>query len=383
MENTKKEIKLIKFIEIRYADPITAIDLTDDYLLFGSMLGATNYFIINSQELVTLSENQEEYVSGAKINENSLYLCIGDFKILIYTINSDNSDNNNPTEIDNYVSEKMHQDFCERCLTILSDNFLIRTFDNSEEKKKSKLKKFRIKNINKYLDEEIIAETEMSNYCVPFDFDGKNFIFIDFVDEKKRNLRIFNIGSKNVTLNYELEKKSGEEQKWHISHLKIVKENLLFIVRNYNICELRNFKFDLIKKLNIKAKEILAFDILFEDGDSRETNVIDNIINTNLDNNKNNDSINNINNINSEKQILYIVILDIDCNIFLYDFKADKNELLLNLEKDEIGINKDIKNQKFFIFGYPYYIKISKKYITITSDYGCILLQYTSGETNI
>ena len=49
---------------------------------------------------------------------------------------------------------------------------------------------------------------------------------------------------------------------------------------------------------------------------------------------------------------------------------------MFNLENDELGIDNDIKDQRFFMFGYPYYIKISEKYIAITSDYGCILVQY-------
>ena len=58
----KREIKLIKFFEIRYADPLTSLDLNDTYLCFGSMLGLCQYYIINSDKLVQLSEKQEEYV---------------------------------------------------------------------------------------------------------------------------------------------------------------------------------------------------------------------------------------------------------------------------------------------------------------------------------
>ena len=74
-------------------------------------------------------------------------------------------------------------------------------------------------------------------------------------------------------------------------------------------------------------------------------------------------------------QILNL-LLDIDCNIILYDYKEDKSEILFNLEKDELGIDKDIKEQRFFVFGYPYYIRISEDYIAVTTDYGCILVKY-------
>lgn len=45
----KKEIKLIEFINLRYADPISAIDLNDNYLLFGSMLGSISFYIIDQK----------------------------------------------------------------------------------------------------------------------------------------------------------------------------------------------------------------------------------------------------------------------------------------------------------------------------------------------
>ena len=85
------EIKLVRYITIRYADPICAIDLNDKYLLYGTMLGTAACYLINQKKLITLSETQEENVSGVKIQENKenqkdnkLIVCVGDDKILLY-----------------------------------------------------------------------------------------------------------------------------------------------------------------------------------------------------------------------------------------------------------------------------------------------------------
>ena len=43
----ERKIELIKFLPIRYADPITSLELTDNYLCFGSMLGLLECFIIS------------------------------------------------------------------------------------------------------------------------------------------------------------------------------------------------------------------------------------------------------------------------------------------------------------------------------------------------
>ncbi len=390
----KNEIKLITFIGIRYADPISSIDLTDDFLLFGSMLGATNYYIINQEKLKILSEIQDEYISGVKIHNNKLYICIGDFKIIIYHANNNNDNEQIPEyiQINNYndeEGEEKHLKYCEKCLTMLNDGYLIRTFIDFPEKPEDppiiKEMKFSIKNILQENDDndnddenkEINGEIKMSNYSVPFDFDGNNYIYIDFIEQNKRSFNVYDVNSKNGT-NFIIEEKFKNENFGHISHLKVIKKDVLFLVRNYNICEIRNYELKIIKKLNIKSNEILAFDVLFDDN---ENNIKD-------DNNINNE--NNINNVTNEtreanedkddkeKKLLYIAILDIDCNIFLYNYKEDSCKLLFNLENDDIGIDKDIKGQKFFLFGYPYFIKLTKKYIAITSDYGCILVQYSS-----
>lgn len=395
-EEEEKKLKLIKFIEIRYADPISSLDLTDDYLLFGTMLGLTKYYIINKKEAKSLSEVQDEYISGVKISQNNFYICIGDLKVYRYNINNNENTNENVEQHStsyNYKSESAHNEKCENCLTMLKNDYLIRTFiefpsDPKEEPAKPKKTEVSTKNIlnnlyryednfeNSDSDEnssdnnEIKFDIEMSNYCVPFDFDGKNFIFIDFLHENQRMFNIYDINKgEEEMIKFEIEKQP-EEKIGHISHLKIIKDELLFIVRDYNICELRDFNLKLQKKLNIKSSEILAVDFLFDENNNEE-NSENNIINAKEEN-----SVNNINK-SKEKELLYIIILDLDCNIFLYNYKEDKSNLLFNLETEELGIDEDIKDQRFFSFGYPYYIKFTKKYIAISSDYGCILVQYS------
>jgi hypothetical protein len=349
----KREIKLIKYIPIRYADPITSLDLNDEYLCFGSMLGLVEFYIINSNTLQKISDTQDEFISGIKLRNSVLYLCIGDLQINKYNLEEDI---NNPETVRNYQSEEMHKEFCNKCLTIFNNNFLIRniiTFpDKPSDKPIKKDVKFFMKNIyHESIDDDYNDKYELSNYCVPFDFDGKYYIIIDFIEKNDRIFYIYDVTTKemkHINLDKDL-KEIG-----HISHLKILQNENIFIVRNYNICEIRKFDFELVKKLNINCNEILAYDILFDQEEFFD------------------DISNEIN----DKEIKYIVILDIDTNIILYDYKNDKAEILLNLENDDIGIDNDIKDQKFFLFEYPYYIKISKKHIAISSDYGCVLLSY-------
>ena len=379
----QKQIKLVKFIGLRYADPISSLDLTDDYLLFGTMLGSTKYYIINQKKVINLSEIQDEYISGVKIYQNKLYICIGDFKTIIYNLN-DNDISQIPeyTESKNYDSEEKHNEKCINCLSMLNDKYLIRTYINfpskPDEEPITEEVEISVKNIlkedsNDNNNEEIRGNINMSNYSVPFDFDGKNYIFIDFINQNERSFNVYNLIDKSE-IKFTIEEKFQEEKIGHISHLKVIKDDLLFIVRDYNICEIRNYNLELKKKLNIKASEILAYDIILEES------------NTNINNEEKDDEMSEKDRgIKNEKkdndlESLYIILLDLDCNVFLYNYKEDKCELLFNLENDDLGIDKDIQGQRFFLFGYPYYIKFTKKYIAISSDYGCILFQYSSSD---
>ena len=346
------EIKLVRYITLRYADPICAIDLNDKYLVYGTMLGTAACYIIDQKRLITLSETQDENVSGIKLQENKenpkeskLFVSIGDDKIILYNSIGENL-NEIPKyeEIYNYQSENEHYKQCEKCYTMLKNNYLVRTFIEfpNEVKTPSNLTstEILIKNLLNLNEKETQVNIDMSNYCVPFDFDGDKYVFIDFLEEKKRMFEIYDIKNQNYILNFELEK--YKEKIGHISLLQLMKNNTMFLVRDYNICEIRNLQFDLLKVFNLNQNEILAYDIYYQREDDPESFII------------------------------YLV--DIKCNIIQYSYKNNKEKLLLNLE--ELDIDQVIKDQKYFSMGYPYYIKVSERYMAISSDYGCILLQH-------
>ena len=330
------EIKLVRYITLRYADPICAIDLNDKYLVYGTMLGTAACYIIDQKRLITLSETQDENVSGIKLQENKenpkeskLFVSIGDDKIILYNSIGENL-NEIPKyeEIYNYQSENEHYKQCEKCYTMLKNNYLVRTFIEfpNEVKTPSNLTSTEI------LIKNLLNLNEKEN--------GEKYAFVDFLEEKKRMFEIYDIKNQNHILNFEIEK--YKEKIGHISLLHLLKNNTMFLVRDYNICEIRNLQFDLLKVFNLNQNEILAYDIYYQREDDPESFII------------------------------YLV--DIKCNIIQYSYKNNKVKLLLNLEN--LDIDQVIKDQKYFSMGYPYYIKVSKHYMAISSDYGCILLQH-------
>ena len=198
----KNDIKLIRYITLRYADPICAMDLSDKYLLYGTMLGTSACYLINQKRLITLSETQDENVSGVKIqeinNDIRLLVCIGDNKIYNFNSISENI-NEIPKyeEINNYLNEQEHIKKCEKCFTMLKNNYLVRTFIEFPSEVKTPYNQYEteysIKNLN-YInskDNEREGKILMSNYTVPFDFDGDRLLFLDYESENIRRICIY------------------------------------------------------------------------------------------------------------------------------------------------------------------------------------------------
>ena len=100
----------------------------------------------------------------------------------------------------------------------------------------------------------------MSDYVVPFDYDGKNFVQIDFYDKGKRILFIYSFVTKTLSQKIDLYDDDG-----YFSHLKFLPGNKYFVVRNYKDCEIRNDKLEVIKSFTHIGVEILDFGFILKE----------------------------------------------------------------------------------------------------------------------
>ena len=57
-------MKFCKLIETRFADPITALDLSRKYVCYGSAMGRIAFYSINEDKDNTLSDSQPELIRG-------------------------------------------------------------------------------------------------------------------------------------------------------------------------------------------------------------------------------------------------------------------------------------------------------------------------------
>lgn len=332
---------LIKQIKIYNTDPICSIDLNEELLLFGTMLGYCGYYSIKpKEELIIISEKENEHITATQIQKNKLYIGVGDEKVIVVE-KSANNNNNKINEVFNYEDDSDHFKVCERNFCMLKGNllFIIELNIPKDEDKTANLShcNWRIKNIENKKSFE--GQIEISNYWVPFDYDGKLLIFVEFLSEGKRCFDIYSCYDKKFLKKIKLWEES--DNIGHISHAKFFgeKKKKIFLVHSYNKCQIRNIEFKLIKEFQHKGDEVIACDVYYKG-----------------------------------KGNLEIALVDINCDVYLYKEKEGDEIYLFNLHKLNC-IEEQIKQQKFFSMGYPYFIKIYKNLIAITTDQGCFLLK--------
>ena len=177
-----------------------------------------------------------EFDTDDKIN-----ISIGDFELICmenmaeFNITDKNS-TYNYLKIKNYKSESQHLKHCDNCTCMMnSSNFLIIYTQFADFNSVIKFLNIKYKNRNLKSYKIISGKMEISNYCVPFDFDGDRFLFLDYLTKEKRKICIYYTISEKEMYEYNIEKDYG-----HISHMKIINkdDNKIFLCRNNNECEI-------------------------------------------------------------------------------------------------------------------------------------------------
>ena len=177
-----------------------------------------------------------EFDTDDKIN-----ISIGDFEVIClknmsnFNINDENS-TYDYFKIKNYKNDSQHIKYCEHCTCLMnSSNYLIIFTDYGDFNSKIYFDNFKYKNRDLRTFKTKSGKIEMSNFSVPFDFDGDRFLFLDYRTKEIRRICIHSILDNKNIYEYNLSKAFG-----HISHMKLIssEENKIFLCRNNNQCEI-------------------------------------------------------------------------------------------------------------------------------------------------
>ena len=439
----------IEHIETIFGDPITSININSNFCIIGTMLGRLILFNLNTHKLTTLFDGSDEEIININFSSNNnkmsndFYCCIGDSSILKYSIKPNLLDNNNPittltSTIKNYEEEFLHVRDCDNAIVFMTKEIYFMAAIQQIKKKPMILNttnsKYLVKNVE---SQEIIVEGVLTttNYIVPFDFDGKYFVLLQFLSNVERMICSFNVFTQRIWKHL-LMKNFGV-----INYCKLIKDNQLFIVRNLNQCEFRimddNFSLkhsfvhkgdqviaiDLFYKLIRKVKksrplmvkkdgkiDIYKFhkeDIKKSNSDNKKNDEMsetetkkNNNINNSEENFKNNQALNyendsnngenfSKNNLKEENDenskikfvtngnvmvnsLLNIFLLDIDGNVNYYNENEIKTLFNINQVSE---IDQLVRNRGLFTLNYSYIIKYSHPYLAISTDNGCYIFQ--------
>ena len=157
----KENFTVIKFIEIRFADPISSVKLENNIVVTGSMMGRIKFYNISENNYINKNELNSENISDISYNERerAFYVGIGDEEIRKYLIDELNEANYQNYSINVYESDLQHTNNCENAFIFLSPESLFRIQLPQIDEGTIKIIKIESEYDFKYLDESKTLDT--------------------------------------------------------------------------------------------------------------------------------------------------------------------------------------------------------------------------------
>ena len=212
-------------------------------------------------------------------NRDNIIISIGDSEIIKFeNISSFNPNVTNSkyeyTRVKNYKTEEEHIINCENCICFLTPtNYFMLNGIFDELNSPINIRQMSYKNkILKNLD-IIEGSINMYNFFVPFDFDGDRFLFLDYQTKDIRRICIYFTLSKSEPYIHIIKEDFG-----HISFMKLLDNDKVFICRKDVICEIYQFTEELIllDNWNHIGEEIISVDVYFSGGKISSNEIFNN-----------------------------------------------------------------------------------------------------------
>ena len=216
-------------------------------------------------QITELISNASENISCIAFDtKDNILISVGDLEIIklerisTFNINDINS-KYDYTRIRNYTSEEDHIINCENTTCFLThSNFLL--INTVFEENNNPIIMQQIPYQNKILNNLDIVQgnIEMFSFSVPFDFNGDKFLFLDYQTKETRRICIYYTLTQRKPFIQIINKEFG-----HISHMKLLDDDKLFLVRNYTQCEIYKIgeKLTLVEEWRHEGEEVIAVEI--------------------------------------------------------------------------------------------------------------------------
>lgn len=175
-------------------------------------------------------------------------------------------------------------------------------------------------------------EFKIPEIFVPFDFDGKRILWMEYKEEGVKEFQCYNLASKQITTI-----KNFGSQFHFLSFGKLIGKDVIFIENNKNV-KLLNTENNTIMDLYSHSSSIIAFDV-------------------------------------AEREEKYYRLTSVDFNGVYKEWKngsVTRTYALWHTKNVPEGIKK---HQYLFDMGYPYYMKVMGNILAITTDLGLCLFR--------
>ncbi|EGR26928.1 hypothetical protein IMG5_204300 [Ichthyophthirius multifiliis] len=324
--------KFEKLIKIRIGEPITAVQIHQDLVIVGSISGYVGIYNIQNSQLQYIQEVYEEIIRGVQ-NINYLQIQIFLKKIRNYLFKKKDTQSIYKHIFENHRDKKTN--ICASTISFLNKNTAAMTLATPTQNKDA-IFDYKNSPLKGILQVYCIEKQEWKNYeqlnipniSVPFDYDGQQFIWLEYKEQMKKIISVYNLQTQTtndlITFDKNIE---------FISHVKLAK-NFFIFVQDHKHVKVILFKFNLffLKKLNLQRHLIQKINF-FNQKVVKEINVLKYIFK------------------------LYLIFI----LIFLY--------IRLQNTPDQL-----IKHKYIFDMGYPYYIQVNDNTLAFSCDFGvCVI----------
>ncbi|CDW91154.1 UNKNOWN [Stylonychia lemnae] len=362
-----------KLIETRFADPVTALDISARHICYGSAMGRIAFYNIKDDKDQALSDSQPELIRGISHSEKGedIFVSIGD--ISCQRLSEEDLNVIDYVQIVENIEEKVHKANCERSFTLSYSHYnCVLTIDMGGKGKINSIHKLdkgedqaeqnppiMLSNLNTNILENYGEESQVkfSQNTVPFDFDGQRLLWMEYKTKDERVVYIYYFETKTKAEIIHFTKRDGL-----ISHMKFLGDWLFF-------------KYDMRQK----SQKIIG-----QTKDSvLATFVSHNKIrdfDRNIEENKRNDQIGieireDIEEQKSQKdETFQYCCVDESEIVYIFSDKTSfvnkKNSGFQHRIRDCKDVPSDLKDKDLFGMGYPYYICMYGKAVACSSDYG-------------
>ena len=239
-----------------------------------------------------LYHSKTENISCISLLNNILNVSIGDYQLFhaekISSFNDKDIRNaHNFKQINNYTSDKTHNEFCETAQCFISNNhYLILYLFYNDFNWPLKFNQMKYENKNLLTFEVIEGNIYMSNFNVPFDFDGDKLLYLEHYSKAMRCINIYSTLTDQKIFQYYIKNDFG-----HISFMKLLPDDCIFLCRKIYYCEIYKIKKNLGKNINdekdflllkfwthVRDYEIIASNVYIKRNQEKENKIKNNTI---------------------------------------------------------------------------------------------------------